>query len=72
MMNLHPLAKLSRILAVHSKIEVSDDEMSLHPSAKLSRILAVYSKIEVSDDEFTPLSKAEPYIGRIQQNRGVR
>ena len=46
--------------------------MSLHPSAKLSRILAVYSKIEVSDGEFTPLSKAEPYIGRIQQNRGVR
>ena len=48
--------------------------MSLHPLAKLSRILAVYSKIEVSDDEFTPLSKAEPepYIGRTQQNRGVR
>ena len=44
--------------------------MSLHPLAKLSRILAVHSKIEVSDDEFTPLSKAEPYIGRIQQNRG--
>ena len=44
--------------------------MSLHPLAKLSRILAVYSKIEVSDDEFTPLSEAEPYIGRIQQNRG--
>ena len=41
--------------------------MSLHPLAKLSRILAVYSKIEVSDDEFTHLSKAEPYIGRIQQ-----
>ena len=66
MMSLHPSAKLSRILAVYSKIEVSDDEL------KLSRILAVYSKIEVSDDEFTPLSKAEPYIGRIQQNRGVR
>ena len=46
--------------------------MSLHPSAKLSRILAVYSKIEVSDGEFTPFSKAEPYIGRIQQNRGVK
>ena len=46
--------------------------MSLHPSAKLNRILAVYSKIEVSDDELTPFSKAEPYIGRIQQNRGVR
>ena len=45
--------------------------MSLHPSAKLSRILAVHSKIEVSD-EFTPLSEAEPYIGRIQQNRSVR
>ena len=45
--------------------------MSLHPLAKLSRILAVYSKIEVSDGEF-PLSKAEPYIGRKQQNRGVR
>ena len=44
----------------------------LRPLAKLSRILAVYSKIEVSDDEFTPLSKAEPYIGRMQQNRGVR
>ena len=42
--------------------------MSLRPLAKLSRILAVYSKIEVSDDEFTPLSKAEPYIGRMQQN----
>ena len=35
--------------------------MSLHPF-----------KIEVSDDEFTPLSKAEPYIGRIQQKKGVR
>ena len=46
--------------------------MSLHPLAKLSRILAVYSKIEVSDDEFTPLSKAEPYFGHIQQNRGVK
>ena len=46
--------------------------MSLHPLAKLSRILAVYSKTGVSDHEFTPLSKAEPYIGRIQQNRGVR
>ena len=50
--------------------------MSLHPLAKLSRILAAYSKkydkIEASDDEFTPLSKAEPYVGRIQQNRGVR
>ena len=46
--------------------------MSLHSLAKLSRILAVRSKIEVSDDEFTPLSKAEPYIGRIQQNRGAR
>ena len=46
--------------------------MGLRPLAKLSRILAVYSKIEVSDDELTPLSKAEPYIGRIQQNRGVR
>ena len=58
MMSLHPLAKLSRILAV------------------LSRILAVYGKIEVSGDEFTPLSKAvskaEPNIGRIHQNRGVR
>ena len=42
--------------------------MSLHPLAKLSRMLAVYSKIEVSDDEFTPFSKAEPYIGCIQQN----
>ena len=85
-MSLHPLAKLSRILAVHSKIEVSHDEavywpytakqrcqmMGLRPLAKLSRILAIHSKIEVSDDEFTPLSKAEPYIGRIQQNRGVR
>ena len=29
--------------------------------------MAVYSKIEVSDDGFTPLSKAEPYIGCIQQ-----
>ena len=65
MMGLRPLAKLSRILAVNSKIEVSDDEF-------MSRILAVHSKIEVSDDEFTPLSKAEPYIGRIQKNRGVR
>ena len=46
--------------------------MSLHSLAKLSRILAVYNKIEVSDDEFTPLSEAEPYIGRIPQNRGVR
>ena len=46
--------------------------MSLRPLAKLSRILAVYSKIEASDDGFTPLSKVEPYIGRIQQNRGVR
>ena len=46
--------------------------MSLHPLAKLSRILAVYSKIEVSDDGFTPLSKAEPYIGCIQQNRGCQ
>ena len=46
--------------------------MGLRPLAKLSRILAVYSKIEVSDDEFTPLSKAEPYIGRTQQNRCVR
>ena len=46
--------------------------MSLRPLAKLSRILAVYSKIEASDDGFTPLSKAEPYIGRIQENRGVR
>ena len=45
--------------------------MGLRPLAKLSRILAVYSKIEVSDDEFTPLSKAEPYFGRTQQNRGV-
>ena len=71
MMSLHPLAKLSRILAVHSKIEVSDDEF-LHSLAKLSRILAVRSKVEVSDDEFTPLSKAEPYIGRIQQNKSVR
>ena len=44
----------------------------LCPLAKLSRILAVYSKIEASDDELTPFSKAEPYIGRIQQNRGVR
>ena len=42
--------------------------ISLRPVAKLSRILAVYSKIEVSDDEFTPFSKAEPYIGCIQQN----
>ena len=46
--------------------------MSLRPLAKLSRILAVYSKIEASDNEFTPLGKAESYIGRIQQNRGVR
>ena len=46
--------------------------MGLRPLAKLSRILAVYSKIEVSDDEFTLLSKAEPYCGNIQQNRGVR
>ena len=46
--------------------------MGLRPLAKLSPILVVRSKIEVSDDEFTPLSKAEPYIGRIQQNRGVR
>ena len=46
--------------------------MSLPPLAKLSRILAVYSKIEASDDEFTLLSKAEPYFGRTQQNRGVR
>ena len=46
--------------------------MSSHPVAKLSRILAVYSKIEVSGDEFTPLSEAEPYIGRIPQDRGVR
>ena len=45
--------------------------MSLHPLAKLSRILAVHSKIEVSD-EFTLLSKAEPYFGHIQQNRGVK
>ena len=45
--------------------------MSLHPLAKLSRILAVHSKIEVSD-EFTLLSKAEPYIGRTQQNRNVK
>ena len=42
--------------------------MSLHPLAKLSRLLAVHSKKEVSHDEFTPLSKAEPYIGRIQHN----
>ena len=28
MMSLHPLAKLSRILAVYSKIEVSDDEFT--------------------------------------------
>ena len=66
MMSLHPLAKLSRILAVCSKIEVSDDEFT--PFKKLSRILAVYSKLEVSGDEFTPFSKAEPYIGCIQQN----
>ena len=46
--------------------------MSLHPLAKLSRILAVHNKIEASDDEFTLLSKAEPYFGRTQQNRGVR
>ena len=46
--------------------------MNLHPVAKLSRIYAVHSKIEVSNDKLTPLSKAEPYIGRIQQNRGVR
>ena len=46
--------------------------MGLRPLAKLSRILAVYSKIEVSENKFMPLSKAEPYIGRIQQNRGVR
>ena len=71
MMSLHPSAKLSRILAVYNKIEVSDDEFT-PLLAKLSRILAVYSKIEVSDDEFTPLSKAEPYIGRTQQNRSVR
>ena len=58
MMSLHPLAKLSRILAVYSKTEVSDHEFT--PLSKLSRILAVYSKIEVSDDEFTPFSKAEP------------
>ena len=71
MTGLRPLAKLSRILAVYSKIEVSDDEFT--PLSKaVSRILAVCSKIEVSDDEFTPFSKAEPYIGRIQQNRGVR
>ena len=71
MVSLHPLAKLSRILAVYSKTEVSDDEFT-PLLAKLSRILAVYSKIEVSDDEFTPLGKAESYIGRIQQNRSVR
>ena len=46
--------------------------MSLHPLAKLSRMLAVYSKIEVSENKFMPLSKAEPYFGRTQQNRGVR
>ena len=46
--------------------------MSLHSLAKLSRILAIYSKIKVSENKFMPLSKAEPYIGRIQQNRGVR
>ena len=40
-----------------------------NPLAKLSR---KYSKIEASDDELTPLGKAESYIGRIQQNRGVR
>ena len=46
--------------------------MGLRPLAKLSPILAVYNKIEVSDDELTPFSKAEPYFGRIQQNRSVR
>ena len=45
--------------------------MGLRPLAKLRRILAVHSKIEVSD-EFTLLSKAEPYFGHIQQNRGVK
>ena len=73
-MSLHPLAKLSRILAVYSKIEVSDDEFT--PLSKAEPFFwpytAKYDKIEVSDDEFTLLSKAEPYIGRIQQNRGVR
>ena len=68
MMGLRPLAKLSRILAVYSKIEVSDDEFT-----PLSKAEPYFGRtIEVSDDEFTPLSKAEPYIGRIQQNRGVR
>ena len=66
MISLRPLAKLNRILAAYSKIEVSDDEF--YPLAKLSRILAVHSRIGLSDDEFTPLSKAEPYIGCIQQN----
>ena len=46
--------------------------MGLRPFAKLSRILAVYNKIEVSDDELTPFSKAEPNIGRTQENKGVR
>ena len=65
MMSLHPLAKLSPILAAKSKIEVSDDEFT--PLSKAELMLPVYNKIEASDDEFTPLSKAEPYIGRIQQ-----
>ena len=71
MMGLGPLAKLSRILAVYSKKEVSDDEFT--PLSKAEPYFGrTQPKIEVSDDEFTPLSKAEPYIGRIQQNRGVR
>ena len=74
MMGLRPLAKLSRILAVYSKIEVSDDEFTPLSKAEpyFGRIQQKNDKIKVSDDEFTPLSEAEPYIGRIQQNRGVR
>ena len=64
------LAKLSRILAVYSKIEVSDDEFT--PLGKAEPYIGRIQQIEVSDDEFTPLSEAEPYIGRIPQNRGVR
>ena len=70
MMSLHSLAKLSRILAVRSKIEVSDDGFT--PLSKAEPYIGRIHKIEASDNGFTPLSKAEPYIGRIQQNRGVR
>ena len=59
-MSLHPLAKLSRILAVYSKIEVSDDEFT-----PLSEGARSWRRPSVNSFEFQPCDHTPPGTQRL-------